>query len=162
MNNASDGKPTDWKEARRLRAWELVRQSWKQPDVAAALGVNRRRGEPVGQQGPSGRHPRLAPSQATRRAVQVERCAAESTPGIVGPRAFSLRVLRRGLDTGAGGPGHQAGIRRVLRPFPSGAYFEGKGCGFSLQKPALRDTQRDADATRDWRERCFPELKKRS
>ena len=36
-----------------------------------------------------------------------------------------------------------------------------KGCGWSLQKPALRATQRDADAIREWRERRFPELKKR-
>ena len=39
MNIASDAAPTDWKEARRLRAWELVRQGWKQQDVATALGV---------------------------------------------------------------------------------------------------------------------------
>lgn len=36
-----------------------------------------------------------------------------------------------------------------------------KGCGFSRQKPALRATQRDEDAIRDWRERRFPALKKR-
>ena len=39
MNIASDAAPTDWKEARRLRAWELVQQGWKQQDVATALGV---------------------------------------------------------------------------------------------------------------------------
>ena len=39
MNSTTDGPPADWKEARRLRAWELVQQGWKQQDVAAALGV---------------------------------------------------------------------------------------------------------------------------
>ena len=39
MNSTTDGPPADWKEARRLRAWELVQQGWKQKDVAAALGV---------------------------------------------------------------------------------------------------------------------------
>ena len=39
MNIASDAAPTDWKEARRLRAWELVQQGWKQQDMATALGV---------------------------------------------------------------------------------------------------------------------------
>ena len=39
MNSRTDGPPTDWKEARRLRAWELVQEGWKQKDVAAALGV---------------------------------------------------------------------------------------------------------------------------
>ena len=33
--------PSDWKEARRLRAWELVQQGWKQRDVAEALGVTK-------------------------------------------------------------------------------------------------------------------------
>ncbi len=30
---------TDWREGRRLRAWELHQQGWKQKDIAAALGV---------------------------------------------------------------------------------------------------------------------------
>ena len=36
-----------------------------------------------------------------------------------------------------------------------------KGCGFSLQKPALRTAQRDEEAIREWRDRHFGELKKR-
>ena len=36
-----------------------------------------------------------------------------------------------------------------------------KGCGFSLQKPALRTAQRDEEAIREWRDRRFGELKKR-
>src|SRR2546423_7120063 len=31
--------PRDWREARRLRAWELQQQDWKQRTIAAALGV---------------------------------------------------------------------------------------------------------------------------
>ena len=31
--------PTDWREGRRLRAWELHQQGWKQKDIAQALGV---------------------------------------------------------------------------------------------------------------------------
>src|SRR5260221_7430821 len=30
----------DWNEGRRLRAWELKQQGWKQKDIAAALGVS--------------------------------------------------------------------------------------------------------------------------
>ena len=36
-----------------------------------------------------------------------------------------------------------------------------KGCGFSLQKPALRTAQRDEEAIREWRDRRFGEMKKR-
>ena len=35
-----------------------------------------------------------------------------------------------------------------------------KQCGFSRQKPALRASQRNEEAIRDWRDRRFPELKK--
>jgi predicted transcriptional regulator len=31
--------PRDWREARRLRAWELKWQGWKQRTIAAAPGV---------------------------------------------------------------------------------------------------------------------------
>jgi transposase len=31
--------PKDWREGRRLRAWELSQQGWKQKDIATALGV---------------------------------------------------------------------------------------------------------------------------
>ena len=33
--------PGDWKEARRLRAWELVQKGWKRQDVVEALGVTK-------------------------------------------------------------------------------------------------------------------------
>src|SRR5438876_11633595 len=32
-------RPRDWNEGRRLRAWELKQQGWKQRAIAAALGV---------------------------------------------------------------------------------------------------------------------------
>ncbi|WP_236600255.1 helix-turn-helix domain-containing protein [Ktedonobacter sp. SOSP1-85] len=31
--------PKDWREGRRLRAWQLYQQGWKQKDIAEALGV---------------------------------------------------------------------------------------------------------------------------
>src|SRR2546422_7135354 len=31
----------DWKEGRRLRAWELSQQGWKQKEIAATLGVSK-------------------------------------------------------------------------------------------------------------------------
>src|SRR4051812_24944901 len=32
--------PKDWREGRRLRAWDLHAAGWKQRDIAAALGVS--------------------------------------------------------------------------------------------------------------------------
>ena len=32
--------PQDWREGRRLRAWQLYEADWKQKDIAEALGVS--------------------------------------------------------------------------------------------------------------------------
>lgn len=39
-SSVSDMKPSDWREARRLRAWELHHQGWTQTQIARALGVS--------------------------------------------------------------------------------------------------------------------------
>lgn len=31
--------PHEWREGRRLRAWQLKQQGWRQKDIAIALGV---------------------------------------------------------------------------------------------------------------------------
>src|SRR5437588_10795790 len=40
MNQTATTTPQDWREGRRLRAWELYQQGWKQRAIAAALGVS--------------------------------------------------------------------------------------------------------------------------
>src|SRR5215213_1841494 len=35
----SSQEATDWREGRRLRAWELKQQGWNQKEIANALGV---------------------------------------------------------------------------------------------------------------------------
>ena len=37
----SNQQATDWREGRRLRAWELRQEGWKQRDIARALGVSK-------------------------------------------------------------------------------------------------------------------------
>src|SRR5438067_12474750 len=39
MDTTTRTPPRDWREARRLRAWELKQQGWPQRTIAAALGV---------------------------------------------------------------------------------------------------------------------------
>jgi hypothetical protein len=39
METLTTERPTDWREWRRLRAWDLYEQRWKQKDIATALGV---------------------------------------------------------------------------------------------------------------------------
>jgi transposase len=37
----SSQEATDWREGRRLRAWELKQEGWRQQDIARALGVSK-------------------------------------------------------------------------------------------------------------------------
>src|SRR5213595_1618199 len=39
MATTTASRPQDWREGRRLRAWELKQQGWTQALIAAALGV---------------------------------------------------------------------------------------------------------------------------
>ena len=39
MTSAQPNQPDDWRETRRLRAWELYRQGWSQTRIAEELGV---------------------------------------------------------------------------------------------------------------------------
>src|SRR3712207_4193562 len=77
MPTTHSKEPTDWREGRRLRAWELHQRGWKQRDIAAALGVTQgavsqwlKRGRTGGRdqlkrRRAPGSQPRLAPAQLT-------------------------------------------------------------------------------------------------
>ena len=150
MDSVRDGKPTDWKEARRLRAWELVQQGWKQQDVAAALGVTGgavsqwvskaregglsalRRRKPPG--GPS----KLRDEQRGQLPELLGRGpAAYEFYGEVWTRRRVAQVIEQEFGVSYD-PSH---VGRIL-----------KGGGFSLPKPALRTTLRNEDAILDWRQ----------
>src|SRR5215204_6528898 len=71
----SSQKATDWREGRRLRAWELKQEGWRQRDIARALGVSKgavsqwmKRAQQEGVEGlrhkpPPGTPPRLTDEQ---------------------------------------------------------------------------------------------------
>src|SRR3954453_196698 len=41
MDNTLSKEATDWREGRRLRAWELKKEGWSQLRIAEALGVSK-------------------------------------------------------------------------------------------------------------------------
>src|SRR5215217_572847 len=41
MDNSLSKEATDWREGRRLRAWELKQEGWSQQQIAQALGVSK-------------------------------------------------------------------------------------------------------------------------
>lgn len=161
MNELSS-HAVDWREGRRLRAWELSQPAsggWRQKDIAAALGVTKgavsqwlKRAK---QEGPEALRRRKAPGPAPR-LTDTQR---QEVPRLLerGPEAYGFRgalwtegriaqVIRQVFGVSY----HPAHIGRILR-----------ACGWSLQKPVRRAAQRNEAAIRLWREERWPEVKKK-
>jgi transposase len=159
MKHRIDKGPSDWREGRRLRAWELAQQGWKQKDIAAALGVTqgavsqwltraRAEGQAALRRQPSpGRQPKLRPEQIAQLPALLER----------GPEAWRFRGnvwtrnrIRIVLQETFGVTYDPSQIGRIMR-----------GLRWSPQKPVRRARQRCEDVIDRWRETDGPELKKR-
>ena len=120
MTALSSQQATNWREGRRLRAWELFQKGWSQHRIAEALGVTK---GAVSQwlsrariQGPQALRHRKPP------AGQVDPPAMAPTAGTLGPRTTGLRLSRRRLDPAQGSPGHPAPLRRPVPPLPGRPY----------------------------------------
>ena len=152
-------KPRDWREARRLRAWELKQKGWKQEDIAEALGVTpgavsqwmtRAREEgPAALRSRSGGgpRPRLSAEQLSRLPDLLDKGAEHF--GFRGdvwtqPRVAKLIERKFGVSYH---PGH---VGRIL-----------KAIGWSRQKPVTRASQRDEAAIERWRIEKWLEIKKK-
>lgn len=158
--NSDKGQPElDWREGRRRRAWELKQQGWKQRAIAAALGVTpgavsqwlkraRTDGvEALRRHPASGPTPRLTAAQRDQIPTLLAR----------GPEAYGLRgqvwtckrvaeVLRRTF----GVTYHPAHVNRLLHALHH-----------SVQRPAVRATQRDEAAIAAWWQERWPALEKK-
>ena len=145
-------------EARRLRAWELLQKGWKQIDVAEALGVSRgalSRWAALARQGgsqalrrrkPPGGPSKLKGDQLAQLPELLQRGPGSfGFSGEIWTRARVAQAIRQEFGVSY----HPTQVGRLL-----------KQCGSSLQKPALRASQRNEDAIRDCWDRRFPELKK--
>ena len=151
-------QPRDWREARRLRAWELKQQGWQQQTIAAALGVTpgavsqwlkraaeggvaalRARLRP----GPT---PRLTPERRARLPALLARGAEAS--GFTGDVWTAPRVAAV-IEREFGVRYHPAHVSRLLRAI-----------GWSVRRPVRRATQRDEAAIAAWYAERWPALKK--
>lgn len=152
-------QPKDWREGRRLRAWELHEQGWPQNKIAEALGVTE---GAVSQwitkgkaQGPEAlRH---QPSPGAPPKLTLEQRA--QLPGLLaqGAEAFGFRgqvwtaarvaqVIKREFGVRY----HPTHCSRLL-----------KAIRLSRQKPDTRATQRNEQAIQVWRDHHSLEIKKR-
>jgi transposase len=159
MEDRQTSQAMDWREGRRLRAWELSQAGWIQEDIAAALGVTpgavsqwltRAKTEGVialRHRPAPGARPRLSAEQRAQLPALLERGAeAYGFRGNVWTRERIGEVIRQAFGVSYH-PGH---ISRLLR-----------ACGWSRQKPVRRATQRDEEAIREWCEARWPEVKKK-
>jgi transposase len=150
--------PHNWKEARRLQAWNLKQQGWPQRQIAEALGVSEgavslwmtraRQGGPeaLRHRPPPGAPRRLTPEQL----IQL--------PGLLdrGPEAYGFRGQ---LWT----RGRIAAVMQLVFGVSYHPRHVGRLCQairWSPQKPARRARQRDEAAITQWREETWPALKK--
>jgi transposase len=152
-------QPIDWREGRRLRAWELHRLGWKHNKIAAALGVT-----------PG------AVSQWMARGREGDREALRTRKSPGAPLRLTLKQRARLpalLSKGAQAWGFRGDIwtrkrvatliKRVfgVKYHPDHVGRLLRAIGWSVQKPSLRATERDEAAIAHWREHKWPAIKKK-
>ena len=150
--------PGDWREGRRLRAWELKQRGWTQRAIADALGVTAgavsqwlRRGREGG--GSEALRRRVAPgpaprlTEAQRAAIPGVLAKGAEAHGFVG-EVWTTRRVAAVLARAFGVRYHPAHVSRLLR-----------AVGWSPQKPEKRAAQRDEAAIRAWATDEWPALR---
>jgi transposase len=158
MDNSLSREATDWREGRRLRAFELKQQRWSQQEIADALGVSKGAvsqwmkrarqggGQALKRQPAPGAPPRLSEEQRARVPELLERGAeAYGFRGELWTCERVAIVIRREFGVSY----HPAHVSRLLKALRQ-----------SLQKPQRRANQRDEEAIEHWKGKRWPSLKK--
>src|ERR671917_1105770 len=159
MDNSLSREATDWREGRRLRAFELKQEGWSQRQIADALGVSKgavsqwmkraRQGggvEALKRQLAPGATPRLNEEQRAKVPELLERGAeAHGFRGDVWTCERVATVIGREFGVSYH-PAHVSRLLKVLRQ--------------SLQKPQHRANQRDEEAIESRKEKRWPQLKR--
>ena len=158
MEKTLSSQASDWREGRRLRAFELKQRGWKQTQIADALGVTEgavsqwmKRATEEGVEGlrhkpPPGATPRLSEQERAKLPELLAQGAeAHGFRGEVWTCERVAIVIRREFGVSY----HPAHVSRLLKALRQ-----------SLQKPQRRANQRDEEAMERWKEQRWPSLKK--
>jgi transposase len=152
--------PHNWREWRRLRAWELKQQGWSQHDIAFALGASKgavSQWIPTAQNGgreafrshTSPGHPaKLAPSQ--KRQIPDFLWHGAEAYGFRGEVWTCTRVAQV-IEWELGICYHKDRVSRLL-----------KDLGWTAPIPITRAVQRDEAAITRWRVEVWPELRRQA
>lgn len=159
MDEKKKQQPKNWREARRLRAWELAQKGWKQKDIAEALGVTegavsqwlkkaKSEGvEALRHRKGGGPKPRLGRKQIDQLPQLLNQGAeAYGFRGDVWTRARVAAVIKQHF-------GVQFSLSHVGRLLQQ--------IGWSRQKPIERASQRNEQAIERWRIEKWQELEKK-
>ena len=151
-------RPKEWREERRLRAWDLKQRGWSQQAIAEALGVTAgavsqwmRRGreggvEALRRRPLPGAPPKLTVEQRVQVPVLLARGAeAYGFRGEVWTAKRVATVIRREFGVRY----HPNHVGKLLR-----------AAGWSVQKPITRASQRNEVAIAAWRTERWPVLKR--
>jgi transposase len=158
MEKPLSSQATNWREGRRLRAFELKERGWKQSEIAEALGVSEG-----------------AVSQWMKRATEEGAEALRHKPPPGAPSRLSddeRAKLPKLLTKGAQAHGFKGElwtcerVAIVIRKEFGVSYQPAhvsrvvRALGLSLQKPQRRAEQRDEEDIDNWKEKKWPSLKK--
>ena len=159
MSQEKARRPLEWLEGRRLRAWALHEAGWTGKAIAAALGATEgavsqwlKRAREGGQEAlrrrrSPGATPRLTAEQRAR-VPELLRYGAEAY-GFLGEVWTTERVAKV-IEREFGVRYHPTHVGRLLR-----------ACGWSVQKPVRRASQRDEAAIQQWVKEDWPRIKKK-
>jgi transposase len=158
MEKTLSSQAKDWREGRRLRAFELKEQGCKHTEIADALGVTQgavsqwmKRARQEGVQAlrhkpPPGAPPRLSEDERAKLPKLLAQGAqAHGFRGDVWTCERVAIVIRREFGLSY----HPAHVSRLL-----------KKLRLSLQKPKRLADQRDEEAIEHWKDKKWPSLKK--
>jgi transposase len=152
--------PDDWREWRRLRAWELKRQGWSQHDISVALGASKGAvsqwihsaqdgGKEALRSHTSPGHPaKLTPSQKCQ--IPDFLWHGAEAYGFRGEVWTCTRVAQV-IEWEFGIRYHKDHVSRLL-----------KDLGWTSQIPSTRAVQRDEAAITRWRVEVWPELRRQA
>jgi transposase len=156
----TDFIPGDWREWRRLRAWQLKQRGWLQRAIAEALGVSEEsvcrwlaRARPGGpdalrHHSAPGRTPKL--SDAQKGLIPEFLWHGAEAYGFTG-EVWTCARIASVIQEELGVRYHKGHVGKLL-----------KGLGWTPQLPIRRALQRDEQAIRRWRDERWPELLKRA
>jgi transposase len=152
-------KPQSWKEARRIRGWELYESGWQQKAIAEALGVAEstvsgwiQKGNAGGiaalrNQAGRGRKPKLSEAQRKKLPELLQRGAeAYGFHGGVWTNPRVAQVIHREFGISY----HPAHVSRIMDEL-----------GWTPQKPIRQATQRKEEDVQAWWKERLPELEKK-